>query len=231
MANALRAGFAARSLELIGAMPVLLVYAPAEQLGGLVDQIEAAPVNWKGKAVVFCDCRPTDPTRGRVDSLGAAVAVLRSFGVGGRMLVEGERARSRRSASGLRAAHGVASLLRVKPLDIPPEQASLFDAVVTIGAGAITLLIDEAAQLLRRAGIQDSEASQTASALFEQTARDYARSGRQSWVWYAHKPDVAHLQEQLNAVPDSIRPLLRQLLLMAFEKFGKHEEVASQLRC
>ena len=63
-----------------------------------------------------------------------------------------------------------------------------------------------------------------AASLFEQTARDYAHSGRQSWAWYMRGPDAGQLETQ------AARELvLRDLVLYGLERFGKHEELRRKL--
>ena len=118
--------------------------------------------------------------------------------------------------AGLHAARRIARELRMKAVEISPDAADLFDAAVTLGSAAITPLIDRAAALLRDAGIGDPEAARIASSLFEQTARDYAHSGKQSWAWYGRKPLIVRLKAQIASAGPELEPVLRQLLVFGF---------------
>jgi hypothetical protein len=84
--------------------------------------------------------------------------------------------------------------------------------------------------MLRDAGVRDSDAARLASALFQQTAREYARSGRQSWGWYLRKPEADRLEAQIEAAGPRMGPLLRELTLLGFDTFHRHVEVAGRLR-
>ena len=111
-----------------------------------------------------------------------------------------------------------------------PGCTNLFDAAVTLGNAAITPLIDCAAAILRNAGIRDAEAARVASALFSQTATDYAHSGKQSWAWYMRGPDVERIEAQIAAAGEHLGPVLRRLLLFGFERFDKYPEVAAAMK-
>ena len=121
----------------------------------------------------------------------------------------------------LQFVHRMGREMRMKAVEILPGSADLFDAAMTLGSAAITPLIDQAAALLREAGIRDIEAARIASSLFEQTARDYAHSGKQSWAWYVRKPTAASLEAQIAATGPHLEPVFRQLLLFGFETFHK----------
>jgi hypothetical protein len=190
--------------------------------------LEEARIDWAGKALVFCDCLAGDAVRRRFEARGASTAVARRFGSPGRIIVEGNLVDGG-DGGALHAAHRIARELRMKAVEISPGSADLFDATVTLGGAAITPLIDRAAALLRDAGIRDIEAARIASSIFEQTARDYAHSGKQSWSWYVRKPLVDRLEAQIATVGPHLGPVLRQLVLFGFETFHKHGEVGEEL--
>lgn len=224
IANTLRGGYAVRSADELNAAPVVLVHAPAENLNHLLELFEQATIDWAGKALVFCDCVPEDEIRGRFEAKGAGTAVVREFGVPPRIIMEGE------DGVALSAAQRMARGLNLKAVRISRGAADLFNAAVTLGGAAITPLIDHAAALLREAGIRDIEAARLASSWFEQTAREYAHSGKQSWAWYARKPDAEELEAQIARIGSKPGQMLRELVLFGLETFGKHEYVASELR-
>lgn len=222
-ANTLKAGYPVRTADELDGVPCILFHAPSEHLETLVGLLEGAEIDWAGKALVFCDCVVDRAVRQRFQAKGASTVVARQFGLPGRVIVEGDDGA---------AAHVVQRIVResrMTAVEILPGSVDRFDAAVTLGSAAITPLIDQAAALLRDAGIRDIEAARIASSLFEQTARDYAHSGKQSWAWYARNPPVESLKAQLAAAGPQLEPLLRQLLLFGFESFRKHSEVAAEL--
>lgn len=229
IANTLRAGYPVRNADELDDVPCVLFHAPPDQLEILLEMLESAQIDWAGKALVFCDCIVDPETRKRFKARGAGIAVARQFGIPGHLIVEAEPG-SAGSARALKVVNRIAREVRMKAIEIAPGSADLVDAAVTLGSAAITPLIDQAAGLLRAAGVRDIEASRIASSLFEQTARDYAHSGQQSWVWYVRKPAVASLRAQIAAIAAPLQPTLLLLLLFGFETFRKHEEVCSELR-
>jgi hypothetical protein len=83
--------------------------------------------------------------------------------------------------------------------------------------------------LFRQCGIRDPEAVRLAASLFENTARDYAHSGKQSWSWHARPADAERLAAEVAASGD-LKTIFAELLLLGFEGFEKHPEVARALR-
>jgi hypothetical protein len=230
IANTLRAGYAVRTADELNVVASVLFHAPPDLVESLLGVLERAEIDWTGKALVFCDCFVDHAVRQRFNKKGASTAVVREFGIPGRIIVEADAGnQSAATNTALHAVHRIARELRLKVVDISPGSADLFDAAVTLGSAAITPLIDQASALLRAAGIRDFEAAQIASSLFEQTAQNYAHSGKQSWAWYARKPLAAHLKARIAAVGPQLEPILRQLLAFGFESFGKHIEVGREL--
>ncbi len=227
IANAIRAGSASRSLDELNKVPVVLFHAPNDQAIQILQLLEQAQIDWRGKSLIFCDCRVDEDTRNRFEMRGASVAVLRDFGVPGRMLTEVTKGRGGLKA--IRAARGLVHQLAVKAVEVSPEAASVVDAAVTLATGVTTVLIDRAAALFRETGVRDQEAARFASTLFEQTAQGYAHSGRQSWVWHMREPDVLRLRRQLAAFGPDVAPIFRDLLLTGFERFQKHPDVAKKI--
>jgi hypothetical protein len=223
VANTLRAGYAARSANELNAVAVVLVHAPPDQACLLLRMLEAAAIQWDGKAVIFCDCDDAPEVRARLRARGASTAVARHFGIPGRIVVAG-------NGAALTAALRIARELKLKPVGILPGAADTFDAAVTLATAAITPLIDRAAELLRNAGIRDAEAARIASALFAQTASDYAHSGKQSWTWYTRQPPAEGIEGQLAAAGAQVGPALRELLLFGLETFAKYPDLERELR-
>lgn len=223
IANTLRAGRAARSANELNDAAVVLFHAPADQTGVLLEILESAEIHWPGKGLIFCDCDDAPGARTRFQAKGASTAIARQFGIPGRIVVAG-------NGAALTAAHRIARGLKLMAIEILPGATDLFGAAVTLGNAAITPLIDCAAALLREAGIRDGEAARIASALFSQTASEYARSGKQSWAWYMRKPEVERIEAQIAAVGACPGPVLRQLLLFGLERFDKYPDVRRDLR-
>lgn len=223
IANTLHAGYPVRTAQELGDAPTILFHAPAEHLHTLAGLLEDAKIDWTGKALVFCDCLVGEAVRRGFEARGASTAVAWQFASSPRIIVEAE------DGAALHAVQRLARDLGLKPMEIRQGSADKFDAAVTLGGGALTALIDRAAALLRDTGIKDSEAARIASALFEQTARDYAHSGKQSWAWYVQKPPTERLEAQIAAAGPELEPVLRQLILFGFETFHKHEEVGLEL--
>jgi hypothetical protein len=226
IANSLRAGYAVRSAAELKDAPVLLLHAPQEQIETFVAMLEEPPIEWRERPLIFCDCVADQDVRGRLECRGFSVAVLREFGIPGRMVAEGDKGRT---SAAMRAVHALIRQLNVKATEIPAGAADLFDAAVTLGSGGATVLIDYAAALLRNAGIRDTEAARIGSLLFEHTARAYAHSGRQSWEWHIRRPDARRLQAQLAAAGPDLEPILRHLLNASFERFRRHSDITPQI--
>lgn len=223
IANTLRAGHPVRTAVELNDAAVVLFHAPPEQTEILLQLLEKAEIKWAGRALIFCDCDEPAAARSHFEGLGASTAVARQFGIPGRMALAG-------SGAALAAAHRIARELKLRAVEILPHAMDTFDAAVTLGNAAITPLIDCAASLLRQAGIRDAEAAKLASALFLQTARDYAHSGKQSWAWYMRRPDAARIEDQVLAAGVRAAPVLRQLVLFGLDAFDKYPEVGAALR-
>lgn len=223
IANALRAGYPVRTADALSRASVVLFHAPPDQAAGLLALLASAQIPWKGRALIFCDCDADVSVRACLQARGASTAVLRQFGIAGRIAVDGDGA-------ALKAARRIVKALHLKPVEVSAGSRDLFDAAVTLGTCALTPLIDRAAAMLRHAGVRDNEAARLASALFQQTAREYAHSGRQSWGWHLQKPDAEQLEARIEAAGPQIGPLLRELLLLGFDTFDRHAEVAQRLR-
>jgi hypothetical protein len=229
IANTLRAGYPVRKADELNEVPRVLFHAPPHHAPRLLGILEKAEIDWKGKALVFCDCVVDPGVRQRFKARGASTAVVRQFGIPGRIVVEADRGSAVRSNPALQTAHWIARELQMKVFPIAPGSEDVFEAAMMLGNAALTPLIDAAAALLRDAGIRDIEAAQLASSLFEQTARDYGHSGKQSWTWYVRKPRVADVSARIAAVGPRLEPVLRQLVKFGLESLRKHAEVAAEL--
>jgi hypothetical protein len=214
--NSLGAGAAVRHADELNGMRVILFHSSPEQFQPLMEVLSAASIDWAGKALVFCDCEPSLNAGDCLRRRGAGIATLRRSPLPGRLLSEG-------CAPALAVANRLARDLGMKAIEITPDSAEAFETAITLGTGALTPLIDHAAGLLRQCGVRDTEAPKLAAALFEQTARDYARTGRQSWAWYQRPPDPARIGGRLKG-------LLAQLVLFGLDEFNRHKETADALR-
>jgi hypothetical protein len=223
IANTLRAGYPVRSADELGEVHGLLFHSPPDHMEILLGLLEKAEIDWAGKALVFCDCFAGREVRERLAAKGASIAMARRSGTPGRIITEAN------DATASHAVRRIARELRIKAVEILPGSADLFDAAMILGSAAITPLIDRAAALLRDAGIRDIEAARIASSVFEQTARNYAHSGKQSWAWHVRKPPVDRLEAQIASAGPRVELMLRQLLSFGFETFRKHGEVAAVL--
>ncbi|HVY92455.1 MAG TPA: hypothetical protein VHA14_06900 [Bryobacteraceae bacterium] len=223
MANALRAGYAARNPEELNGVPVILFHAPAAQMRQVAKLLEGAPIEWKDKSLIFCDCEVPIPILERFRALGAATAEARQFGMTGSIMVEG-------TAPALGRALRIASQLKLRAIEIEPGASDVFAATVTLATAALTPLVNRAAAMLRRSGLRDKAAVGVATALFERTIQEYGRSGKQSWVWHMREPEAEQIEAEIAAMEEAFRPLFRQLILAGFDEFAKHPAVALQLR-
>jgi hypothetical protein len=214
--NSLGAGTPVRQAAELNAMRVILFHSSPEQFTPLLNALCAAPVDWPGKSLIFCDCQPEPSTAEYFRKKGASVAALRRTPLPARLVVEG-------CAPAIALANRLAKDLGIKTIEITPGCSEAFETAVTLGAGVLTPLIDHAASLLRQCGVRDTEAPKLVAALFEQTAREYARTGRQSWAWYQRPPDPSRLKGRL-------RGLMGKLVLFGLEEFNRHKETARALR-
>lgn|GEM_PF-3485606 len=223
IANALRAGHPVRSADELNEASVILFHSPPDQAQALLEMLDAAAIHWSGRSLIFCDCEDAPSARARFQARGAATASARQFGIPGRIAIEG-------NGSALAAVHRMAREWKLKAVEISQGATDAFDTAVTLGCSAITPLIDSTAALLRGAGIRDAEASRIAAEIFQQTASDYAHSGKQSWAWYTREPEAARLQAQLAAAGANLEPVLRELLCYGLDTFAKYPELGSALK-
>jgi hypothetical protein len=226
IANTLRAGFPVRSADELNDVPAVLFHSPPDQAQSLLALLDDPAIDWAGKSLIFCDCSVPVAVRERFQTRGASVVVAREFGLPGCVVLEADKGRD----AALQTVQRIARQLHLKTIEIPPASADVFDAAVTLGSGAFTALIDSTAGLLREAGMRDTEAARIAASFFEQTARDYVHSGKQSWTWYVRKPPVAQLHAQLKAAGAELEPVMKQLLLFSFDTFHKHADAAAELK-
>lgn len=223
VANTLRAGYPVRSANALNVVPVVLFHSPPDQAGLLLSLLDAAAIDWARKSLIVCDCRVDRSFTARFCAKGASVAIACEFGIPGLIVIEG-------TARAFAAARKIARDLRLRVIEINKSAADTFDASVTLATAAFTPLLDSAAALLRDSGVRDVEAPRLAAALFEQTSRAYAHSGKQSWEWYIKKPAIERIEAQLAGCGPETGPLLRELLLYGLDVFGKHPEIAAALR-
>ncbi len=224
IANSLRGGTAARDASSLNDAAVVLFHAPPDQLEVLLELLGEAQVSWPGRTLIFCDCQAGCAIVQRFRHEGASVVTARSFGLAGRVLLEG-------AGRGLQQAHRMVKEAGLTAVEIRPGSSDLFDAAVTLATGAMTPLIDKAAALLRAAGVREADAPRLAAALVTQTAAGYAHSGKQSWAWHARVPELDRILAEAAAAHTHGQPdLIRLLLLFGLDLFEKHPDLAEALR-
>lgn len=221
IANGLRSGTAARSAEELNGVRLILFHSSPPHHGTLIDMLMSAGIDWEGKSLLFCDSEMSGAEHFR--RAGASVSRLRGCPIPGRMVLEG-------SNPSLAAGHRFVRDLEMKAIEIDPACEATLEAAITLATGALTPLIEHAADLLRQCGLRDGESLRLAAALFAKTTKEYAHSGRQSWAWYSQEPDAESLMRQLNSVRDDLRPLLGQLILSGLRGLNRHPEVERLIR-
>lgn len=221
--NSLAAGTPVRTARELDASRVILFHSSPDQFPLLLEALSAADIKWPGKSLVFCDCHAEISTAENFRDRGASVAGVRRSALPRRLIVEGD-------GPALAFAHRLARDLGSKAIEIGSDSAGAFEAVLTLGSGALTPLIDYATGLLRQCGVRDAEAPKLAAALFEQTAREYARTGRQSWAWYQRPPDPADIVAQVGAAGEPLAGLLGEMILFGMKESGRHRETTQAIR-
>ena len=221
IANSLGLGTPARDPSVLQDTELILFHAPLRQMELLAAQFAEAKVNWAKKNLIFIDC-DAGPME-KAPMAEAAFAWITRCPIPGRLAVGGQ-------GTALTAATRLAATQDRRPLIVPNTAKQSFEAAMLLGGAAITPLIDSVAHILRGTGMLDKQATQTAVALFQTTVLAYGRSGRQSWQWHVHEPDVDSLQAQVKSLGDREGRILRDLLLLGFERFQRHEEAAATLR-
>jgi hypothetical protein len=223
IANSIKAGRAVRGLADLEESPVILFHAPPDQMRLLLHLCFTAPFDWRGKTLIFCDCEPSSAALTQFHGFGVATAVARAFVVPGFATIQG-------SPPALPATRRIVREVGLRPLEIAHDRAPVFSAAITLATAAFTPLIDRTSYLLRCAGIRDGDSMKLAELLFQQTARGYAHSGRQSWVWHIGAPSPDELESEIDALDSDLGCILRRLLLLGFDTFEKHPEVANLVR-
>ena len=223
IANTLGGGFAVRSARELNTALVVLFHAPPDQVESLLAILHSPDVDWKGRSLVVCDCEIDECSVARLRGAGASVAKARRFELPGYLVVNGK-------GTALAAANRIARELKLRPIEVGEATEHAFDAAVTLGTCALTPLLDSAATLLREAGVRELDAPRLAAALFQKTAREYAHSGKQSWGWYTRSPEAKQLEGEIAGAGRDVGAVLRQLMLLGMDVFGKHLDVAEVLR-
>jgi hypothetical protein len=223
MANALRAGRPAREPEELNAVPVVLFHAPEAQVRLIAELLEQAKIEWKDKALIFCDCEAPGAVVELFRARGASTAVARQFGIAGTIMVEGNN-------PALGRALRLAEQLKLRAVEITPGTSDLFAATLTLSTAALTPLLNRAADLLRAMGLRDKAAVSMATALFARTIQEYGHSGKQSWSWHVRGPEAEQVEAEIAAVEEPFRKLFRGLILSGLDDFEKHPKLATKLR-
>jgi pyrroline-5-carboxylate reductase len=219
--NSLGAGNPARDASALDRSSLVVVSSPPSQMKALASSIGRAELDWREKSLVFIDCEPGPMASGPMKQ--ASVAWMKRCPIPGRLAIGGD-------ARALIPALRLASLYDRRPIVVADAMKSKFEAAMLLGGPGLTPVIDSVAHLLRETGMTDKQAAQTAVALFLGTVDAYGHSGRQSWDWHIQQPDVEQLQDQIRALPGPLGPLLREMLLLGFERFGRHGVSARRLR-
>jgi len=205
---------------------IVLFHSPPDQIPGLTRMLLSGQIDWRDKAVVICDSEVDNGFLGSLRERGASTAIVREFGLEGYLAIQG-------TGHALAAAHRIARDLRLKAIEIPSGAGPSFDAAITLATRAFTPLIDRTAALLRHSGVREADAPRLAAALFRKTAADYLHSGKQSWGWYMQGPEAVRLETQLASAAatagQNVAAVLRQLVLLGFDVFDKHQDVAKAL--
>jgi hypothetical protein len=221
IANSLRAGKAARSVEELNDFRLILFHSLPSQHDTLIGMLKDSDIQWHGKSLLFCDSEDAGADHFR--EAGASVSRLRNCAFPGRMLLQG-------SNPSLAAGHRLVRDLKLKAIEVDADSAAALDAAITLATGALTPLIERTAVLLRQCGLRDGESLRLAAELFAKTTKEYAHSGRQSWAWFSQEPDAERLLDQLDAVGSNLRPLLGELILSGLRELNRHPEVERRIR-
>lgn len=203
--------------------PTVLFHSPPDQIRQLLSLCFESGLRWQGRTLIFCDCEPPRPGLMHFQRMGASTAIVRSFGVPGYAAVRG-------CPPALPVARRIARDVGLRPLEVASDRAEMFAAAITLGTAAITPLLDRAAWLLRCSGVRDADSIKVTERLFQQTVRGYAHSGRQSWTWHINPACPDDIQAQIGALDPALGAVMRQLLLLGFQTFDKHPEMAARLQ-
>lgn len=221
IANSLKAGTPARDASVLAEWPLVLISAPADQMRALTVTLSACGIAWRGKTLIFVDCEPGPMANGPMRE--AAFGWIRRCPIPRRLTVGGD-------SGALGAALRLAGTSDRRPIVVSHELEARFNAAMLLGGAGLTPIIDSVAHVLRETGMSDKQATKAAASLFLNTVNDYSHSGRQSWDWHVHEPELDRLRELIAAIETPLGPLLRDLLLLGFERFQRHEALASALR-
>jgi hypothetical protein len=222
LANTLKGGYPVREPAALATARAILFYAPSSEVAAHLAILGDASLDWSTQALILCNCQADPEILAPFREKGASIASIRDFGVPGFAFMHG-------SGEARKSALRVLRLLHLRTIESAPDSEGKFDAAVTLATAAVTPLLDQIAGLLRDSGARDSDANSLAAALVGQTAREFSRSGRQSWEWHILEPEAQRLLWQI-AHAGASAELLRELLLLGFDVFGKHKEVAEAIR-
>jgi hypothetical protein len=173
IANSMRAGRAAPSVDAFEACHVVLISAPDRDVDAAVAQLTAAPFEWEHRTVILIgdESEPLAPLR----ELGAVTGVVTTMpGFEERLfLLEGERAALRE----LRPLLG----RTVRVILIPPGARARFDAAITLAGHALFPLLVAADAAFASTGLSRRLTDPVLEKAVQRALRAWINGRRKGW--------------------------------------------------
>lgn len=227
IANALKAGAAAKELVDLNGSEVILLCAPEASIERLVRGLTEARLDWTAKSLLFCDSRAYTCDFPRFRELGASVASINPIEeYPGRYVIEGD-------PDALRQARLLVRDLKGKAIEIASDRIRMYDAARTLAGSLFTPLIETCNECIRQAGLTGPAAATLTEALLQRSLRGFMRSGRKSWsgaIAYANRTAIDREFKALVAAKPLMGGYYRSLAEFAFDLYSTFPELTRYSR-
>jgi predicted short-subunit dehydrogenase-like oxidoreductase (DUF2520 family) len=217
--NSLRAGYPVKTYSDFRGCRVVLCIAPDAAVPAIVEELSAAPLEWRNCAVLLCDSTLDSAALARLAACGASVASLNEVPGfdGSRFVVEGGR-------PAVRAVRQLLAHPEVRIHELKPAAKAEFFAGVTFAGELLTPLAYAALASFRLSGLQGEQAAVVLERIVERTLRAFLKAGKSGWSGPLASGNSKEILRQIAAL-QRINPLLAESLkhnaAQALRLFGR----------
>jgi len=194
--NALKSGFAVRSIADMHAYSLYAIWAPPGQVPKLARELLDLHRDWTGRTVLLCaetlDSRDLDMFARRGADTGSITVV--PVATPAKYLIEG-------SAEAVGRARTLLETSRASVIEIGEQQKPFYYAAEMLCSVVMLPLLEAATCSLRLAGVPLSQARPLVESLVRRSLRSHYRSGRKTW----RAPSSAAARQQLDRELEALR--------------------------
>lgn len=222
ISNRLKAGHAARSLEELDRVRVVLIAVPDASLEATVEELAESDLRWKGKAVVLCGSARDSADLDALAARGAYTASLTLIEPESRWYIADGHRRGVAAARHLVSGSGTV-------IEIPSGAKPVFlGGIVLLGS----LLVSHHAVAMacfRSAGLRPGAAARLMEFLQERSLRTFLKAGPRARTGSLAAPPPS-IMEQIDAHLDRIDPALSRFLLRCRQNAAEFMERGARVQ-